>query len=101
MTENRRSGVSFGDLQDKLEREAYPMSTDTLLEKHGERELTHANGAETLREIIEPMGHDTFDSVDEIQRAVLTMIGDEAEGRKDYTDREPNARGADFEQQSF
>lgn len=101
MTDNRRSGVTFGALQDDLEVEDYPLSTEELLERYGAREMAHANGSVTLREVIEPMGEESYRSANEVQQAVLNMIGEGAEGRKEYTDREPNARGANFEQQSF
>lgn len=101
MTDHRRSGVTFGDLQTDLEAEDYPLSAEELLERYGEREVTHANGTATLREVIEPSGEETHDSADDVIQAVLNMIGEDAEGRVDYTDREPNARGEEYEQESF
>lgn len=94
-------GIEFGDLQDDLESIEYPTSTDDLLERYGDRRLEHANGSVTLRDLLGEGPEETYGSADEVHQAVLNMAGDYAEGRKDYTDREPNATGEDFEQQSF
>lgn len=101
MSDNRDVGVTFGDLQDDLEGEEYPISADELLERYGGREVRHAGGSATLRELLSGASEETYESPDAVHQAVLNMVGEGAEGRKDYTDRETNARGEDFEQQSF
>ena len=101
MGDNRDVGIEFGDLQGDLESERYPMSDGDLLDRYGDRRLEHAGGAVTLRELLGAGSEDTYASADEVHQAVLNMVGDGAEGRKGYTDREVNARGEDFEQQSF
>ncbi|WP_435346357.1 DUF5789 family protein [Haloarchaeobius sp. HRN-SO-5] len=100
MTDEREQGVDFGDVQDELESETYPLSTDELVEKYGDRELSHANGTVTLGEVVEPLDED-YRSYDEVKRAVLTMVGEEAEGRTGYTDRGQNATAEDYDQHSF
>lgn len=101
MGDNRDMGIGFGELQDDLADETYPMSSEELLDRYGDRRLEHANGSVALRELLTGASQETFESADEVHQAVLNMVGDYAEGRKDYTDREVNARGEDFEQQSF
>jgi hypothetical protein len=101
MSDNRDVGVTFGDLQDDLESGAYPLSAETLLDRYGDREVEHTGGAATLRELLDGSSEESYESADEVHQAVLNMVGEEAEGRQGYTDREPNARGEDFEQQSF
>jgi hypothetical protein len=92
--------VEFGALQEQLETEGYPLSNEQLLENHGHRELSHANGSETLQSILEPV-HDEYESMEEVRQAILTMISEEAEGRQEYTDRGTNARNENLDQQSF
>ena len=87
MSENRDMGIEFGDLSEDLEREEYPLSKDELLEKYGDRELEYANGSTTVEEVIGPLGRDEFDGQDAVHQAILTMVGDEAEGRVEYSDR--------------
>ena len=101
MGDNRDMGIAFGGLQEDLEAETYPLSTGELLERHGDHRLEHANGSVSLQELLADGSEDTYESAGDVHQAVLTMVGDYAEGRKGYTDREPNARGEDFEQQSF
>lgn len=100
MGENRDVGIEFGGLDDDLEAEDYPLPAETLLERYGDRRLEHANGSVTLRELLDSGSKETYESADGVHQAVLN-IGEYAEGREDYTDRERNARGEDFEQQSF
>jgi len=100
VSDNREQGIAFGRLQERLEAEDYPISNDALLEKHGDERLSHANGSETLHDILVPLD-DEYESAEEVRQAIFTMIGEEAEGRKGYTDRESNARSEDYEQQSF
>lgn len=101
MSDNRDVGLEFGDLQDDLEAADYPLSNDELLEQYGDREVRHANGTESLRSLLGALEDNTYDSADDVHQAVLNMVGEGAEGRQDYTDREPNARGEDYEPQSF
>lgn len=101
MSDNRDVGVTFGDLQDDLEAEEYPISAADILERYGDRTVEHAGGSATLGELLDGSSEETYESAAEVHQAVLNMVGEGAEGRKDYTDREPNARGEDFEQQSF
>lgn len=79
----------------------YPVAASTLFEEHGDREISHANGTTTVREILEPSGEEGYESPDGVRQSILMMIGEEAEGRVGYTDREPNARAPEFEQESF
>lgn len=101
MGDNRDMGIGFGDLHEDLETIEYPISAGELLERHGDHRLEHANGSVSLRELLEDGSEEAYESPADVHQAVLNMVGDYAEGRKDYTDREPNATGEDFEQQSF
>ena len=101
MSDNRDVGVTFGDLQDDLEAEEYPISAAALLERYGDREVEHAGGSASLRELLSGAEERTFESPDDVHQAVLNVVGEGAEGRTDYSDRGPDAPGEDFEQQSF
>lgn len=101
MTDDRELGVSFDTLNDALETVNYPIAASTLIEEYGDREVSHANGTATVREILEPSGEESYESADEVRQSILNMLGEEAEGRVGYTDREPNARAPEFDQESF
>lgn len=101
MSDNREQGVGFGDLQDDLEVEDYPVSKAELLDRYGDRTVEHANGAATVASLLEPLGVDGFESAEEVRQAVLNMIGEEAEGRTDYSDRGTAEAEAERDQESF
>jgi hypothetical protein len=101
VTDDRQSGVSFGDLKDDLETEDYPLSNEDLRDHYGDRELTHANGSVTVWELVEPIDEATYDSADEVQQELLNMVGEGAVGRKEYTDRGVQTQGEDYEEESF
>lgn len=87
MSDNRDMGIEFGDLDEDLENEEYPITKDELLEKYGDRELEHAGGESTVEEVVGPIGREEFDGHDEIHQEILNMVGSDAEGRKRYSDR--------------
>lgn len=85
--DTREQGVEFGDLVEDLQSEEFPLSKDDLLETYGDREIVMEDDTTTLRELIEPLGQDEFDDADGVKQAVMNMSGDEAIGRKGYSDR--------------
>ncbi|MDJ1431425.1 hypothetical protein [Halostagnicola sp. A-GB9-2] len=93
--DNRELGVELGDLGDELEEREYPASQDDILEDHGDAELDMGEETTTLAEILEPLNEDEYESSDEVEQAIMNMVGDEAIGRKNYSDRTPPAPGED------
>jgi hypothetical protein len=87
MSDERESGLDFGDLQDDLEGESYPLSNDELVDRYGDRAIGTESGEQTLREILAPVQGDTYEDADEVRQTVFTMVGEGAEGRDEYTDR--------------
>ena len=87
MSDNRDMGIDFGDLDEDLSNEDYPMTREELLEKYGDRELEHAGGTTTVAEVVEPLGREEFDGHDAIHQTILNMVGRGAEGRPRYSDR--------------
>lgn len=87
MSDDRNMGVEFGDLEDDLAGEAYPLSKQDLLSKYGDRELSHASGTDTLRSVLGPEGDDVYEGPEEVRQAVLNMVGEAAVGRQENSDR--------------
>lgn len=87
MSDNRDMGLEFGDLEDDLASEDYPISKEELLEKYGDREVEHSGGESTVEEMIGPLGREEFEGQDEVHQSILNMVGNDAEGRKRYSDR--------------
>lgn len=92
MTENgpedtREGGIEFGDLMERLDTLDYPISQHDLLEQVGEEELEFSDGAATLEELLSETNEDQYDDAESVRQAVFNMVGDEAVGRKEYSDR--------------
>jgi len=91
--ESREQGVEFGDLGAALENHDYPTTQKHLLEEYGDETLDLTEGEETLsnvlaeKEMAEEQEHIEYESAEEVHQAVLTMVGDRAVGRTDYSDR--------------
>ncbi|WP_121821795.1 DUF5789 family protein [Halostella salina] len=93
--DDREMGVDFGDLSGKLASHDYPADTGELVDAYGDEQLTFSDGEATFRELVEPMGNQEFDDEQDVRQALLTMVDDEAIGRKNYSDRTPPAPGED------
>ena len=98
--DSREQGVEFGSLADELEEEEYPMSKGELLDTYGDREIELEDATRTLRDVLEPLGEDEFESADDVRQSVITMVGDEAIGRKNYSDRGDETDVGDEEEES-
>ncbi|AFZ72531.1 DUF5789 family protein [Natronobacterium gregoryi] len=93
--ESRELGVEIGDLYDDLQALEYPISQDELFDEHGDREIEFGAESMTLEELVGPMNEDEYRSYDEVNQAIMNMVGDDAIGRKNYSDRTPPAVGED------
>lgn len=99
----REQGIEFGDLAGDLEDESYPLSHDALLDRYGDRELELIDDRVTVREVLAPDTDREYEDADGVRQAVLSMVGDEAVGRENYSDRGGNVENGDDsgETQSF
>lgn len=99
----REHGIEFGDLAGDLEEESYPLSHETLLSRYGDRELGLVDDQVAVREVLSSDTDQEYEDVEGVQQAILNMVGDEAVGRENYSDRGGNAEDDDdsAETQSF
>ena len=93
--ETRVHGVEFGDLADDLEAASYPLEKETVVDRFGDRDLEFTDEEATVRETLAPMGETTFDSAQEVERSLLSMVDDDAVGREEYSDRGSGTTPAD------
>jgi len=88
--DTREQGVDFGPLMDDIASHDYPATRGEIVEAYGDRELDLADGSKRLDEVLveqSESGEETYDSPSAVKQAVLNMVGDEAVGRTDYSDR--------------
>ncbi|WP_049928678.1 DUF5789 family protein [Halopiger goleimassiliensis] len=91
--DDRQLGVDLGDLDDDLANEEFPLGHEELLENYGDEEIEMEGNTATLEELIGPLGEDEYRDVEELENSIMNMVGDEAIGRKNYSDRTPPAAG--------
>ena len=97
--DSRELGVELGDLRDKLEDHDYPATQDELFEAYGDEEIEMREETMTFEEIVGPLNEDEYETYDEVEQAIMNMVGDDAIGRKNYSDRTPPAPGEDRQEE--
>lgn len=100
-TDERTLGVEFGDLEDDLKDAEYPLSREELLDRYGDREIQLADTTERLRDVLEAVGEQSYESAEDVTQTVVGMVGDEAVGRKAYTDRSTSPDEEDHDVESL
>jgi len=98
--DSRELGVELGSLHETLENVSFPVSQDALLDDHGDTELEMGEETATLEGLLEPINEDEYHSAEEVEQAVIAMVGDEAIGRKNYSDRTPYAPGEERQKEN-
>lgn len=115
-TDSREMGVDFGELEDELHSLDYPITREELLDRYGDNEIEISGGSETLQSVLGGQEMETdgsesheYDSADAVHQSVLNMVGSEAVGREEYSDRggsiddeiEEGVQGEDDEDESL
>ena len=93
--DTREQGVEFGEFGEALEEHEYPTTIDEIVEQYGDYEIEMENDSETVEDLLEPLGHERYDSPEDVRQAIFNMVGDEAIGRKGYSDRDSTAVAED------
>lgn len=86
--DRRAEGVDFEALAPVLEEVSYPIGSEELVERYGDRELGRTNADPiTLRELFDGMGENTFESAEGVRTMCLSMMPRESVGPSNYSDR--------------
>ena len=72
---------------------SYPTTTAELIEAHGETELELPNGAVTLETVLSRLPNEELETEEDARFTTYSMLGEEAIGRKGYSDRDPSCIG--------
>ncbi|KAB1185318.1 MULTISPECIES: hypothetical protein [Haloferax] len=67
-------GGRLGGLDEVLESEDYPVTTDELVEAYGHYEIETQGGTESLEEVLAPTDNQTYDSADDVRSRILGLI---------------------------
>ncbi|GAA0533216.1 hypothetical protein ABNG02_09665 [Halorubrum ejinorense] len=64
----------LGELDNELEAEEYPTTTNELVEAYGDYGIETQHGTKTLEEVLASTDDQTFDSPDDVRSRILGMI---------------------------
>ena len=67
-------GGRLGDLDDALETQNYPTTTDELVDAFGDYEIETQGGTESLEKVLAPTDNQTYDSADDVRSRLLGLI---------------------------
>lgn len=79
----------------------FPTTTDELIEEYGEMEFELPNGVEQLGDVLDRVDGEEFDSAEDALQSTYGALGEEAIGRKGYSDRDPVCPGENHEPMSL
>ncbi len=81
------------DAEDSFASHTFPTTTEELVEEYGEMELELPNGADTLGDVLGRMPNEEYETAEDAAQAAYSALGEEAIGRKGYSDRDPVCPG--------
>ena len=81
------------DVDESFATHTFPTTTEELIDNHGELKLELPNGTSTLEEILECLPNEKLETQEDARLAVYGALGEEAIGRKGYSDRDATAPG--------
>ncbi|ODR80351.1 hypothetical protein BG842_07735 [Haladaptatus sp. W1] len=66
--------AQLGELDEALETQGYPTTTDELVEAYGDYEIETQGGTESLEEVLASTENQTYDSANDVRRRILGLI---------------------------
>lgn len=79
--------LDLEELSDVLDPDRMPVTTGETIEEFGDILIEYPRGSERLRDILLTSGEEEYETVDELQLAILNGVGRDAVGRPRYSDR--------------
>lgn len=102
---NRTQGIELGELDEELESHDYPTTAPALVDEYGDYEIELPGGSQDVEEVLGLYEGDDeeFTDAEEVRQAIHNLVGAEAVGRDNYSDRGGSAPdvGTDDEDESF
>ncbi|RQG99926.1 DUF5789 family protein [Natrarchaeobius oligotrophus] len=79
--------LEVGAVGQLFEETAFPATTDEILAEFADVEITYPRESDSLATILETSGHETYETRDELELAILNGVRRAAVGRPRYSDR--------------
>jgi hypothetical protein len=87
-------GMRLNATADTIDEQTYPLTTDDLRQAIGDDELDLADGTESVADVLERFGDQTFQTPEEVRHTLQAGVCERAIGRKGYSDRDPTTPGS-------
>lgn len=81
------------EVEDSFAEQTFPATTEALIQECGETTFELPNGACTIEEVLSCLPEAEYESAQEALEAAYGAVGEEAIGRKGYSDRDPCCPG--------
>jgi len=81
------------DADESIASQTYPCTSAEFVEAHGDVELKLPNGTVTLDEVLGVLPDQEFETAEDAWFTTYGALGEEAIGRKGYSDRDPSPPG--------
>lgn len=79
--------------EDTFASQTFPTTTEELIQEYGEMDIQLPNGKNNLGDVLSRLPEQEYDSAEEAIEAAYGVLGEEAIGRKGYSDRDPRCPG--------
>jgi len=83
----------LSNVEESFQTQTFPATTEELIKEHGEMEVELPNGTVQLDEVLSLFPDEKFESADDASVMTYGALGEEAIGRKGYSDRDPYCIG--------
>jgi hypothetical protein len=84
--------------EDSFATHSFPSTTAEFVEEHGHIELELPNGASTVADVFERLPNEQLTTEEDARLSIYSALGEEAIGRKGYSDRDATCPGEDGHQ---
>lgn len=67
-------GHELGDLDEALGAHDYPITTDELIEAHGDRQVESRDGWTSIADVLARIDDETYDSAEEVRARIQSLL---------------------------
>ena len=102
-TDDEVRSIEVGAVSQLFGDTTFPLTTDEVLAEFADVEISYPHQSDTLETVLETSGHETYESRNELELAILNGVRRDAVGRPRYSDRGDSPHDTDEVrmQQSF
>ena len=98
----RIRSLEMDNIGELFESDRMPVTTEELIEEFGDCEIEYPHGSERLEPILRTSGMEQYETLDELELAILNGVSRDAVGRPRYSDRgDEHLEDSDREDQSL